>query len=103
VLPILKNNCFECHGSGEKIRAGLVMTNRADLLKGGDSGPAIDSDSPLESLLLEAINYESYEMPPSGKLAQEDIDHITTWVKLGAPWKGEGIRPEAKVKAHAVP
>ena len=103
VLPVLKENCFSCHGSGEKIRADFVMTNREDLLMGGESGEAVDLESPLDSLLISAINYDSYEMPPTGKLSKEEIANITTWVELGAPWKGEQFKPTRPAAAHAVP
>jgi mono/diheme cytochrome c family protein len=86
VLPILEKNCFKCHGAAGKNRGGLDLTSRRRLLEGGDSGPAVDLKSPGGSLLLEAINYESYEMPPSGKLTEEQIRLLTRWVKMGAPW-----------------
>lgn len=101
VKPILEKNCFECHGSGEKVRAEFVLTNREDLLKGGESGKAIDAEDPNESLFLKAINYEDYEMPPKGKLPQAQIDILTRWVKLGAPWKGDGFRPKHVEKEMA--
>lgn len=94
VKPLLEKHCFECHGGGEKIRAEFVMTNRDDLLAGGESGEALDMDALDESLLLEVINYDSYEMPPSGQLPDEDIKAITQWVMAGAPWKGEGFKPD---------
>ena len=50
-LPVLKDKCFKCHG-GEKVRAEFVMTNREDLIAGGESGEAVDLESPLDSLLL---------------------------------------------------
>ncbi len=93
VHPILKQHCYECHGGGEKIRAEFVLTNRHSLIAGGESGEAIDLDSPADSLFLEAINYESYEMPPDGQLAAEEIEILTTWVKLGVPWSGTEIQP----------
>jgi hypothetical protein len=43
---------------------------------------------PEESLLIEAINYRSLEMPPpekGGKLSDEEIAVLTRWVGLGAP------------------
>ena len=94
VLPLLEKHCFACHGGGEKIRAELVMTNREDLISGGESGHALDLEEPADSLLLEVINYDSYEMPPSGKLPDEDIQSITQWVMAGAPWKGDGFKPD---------
>ncbi len=95
VLPIFQKNCFSCHGAGEKIRGNFVMTNRADLVAGGESGEAIDLQNPEESLLLEAINYDSYEMPPNGQLPKQDIQAISQWVMAGAPWRGEEFSPDA--------
>lgn len=86
VQPILKARCLKCHGGEEKIRGGLRLSSRAALLKGGDQGPAIELKTPAESLLLQAINYESLEMPPSGKLPKAEIDILTKWVTQGAPW-----------------
>ena len=57
VEPILKAHCFKCHGGDEKIRGGLRLTSRADLLRGGDLGPAVDLEKPDQSRLLGAIKY----------------------------------------------
>src|SRR5262245_1396069 len=95
VLPILKQHCFKCHGDG-KVRGGLRLTSRENLLKGGDSGPAITLDKPEASRLLQAINYkDGLEMPPTGKLPQDKIDVLTRWVKAGAPWTGTAKTAEA--------
>jgi mono/diheme cytochrome c family protein len=85
VRPILQAHCAKCHG-GEKAKSGLRFTSRESVLKGGERGPAISIERPEESLLLEAINYGDLEMPPSGRLAQAQIDVLTQWVKRGAPW-----------------
>lgn len=103
VKPILEKNCFECHGGGDSIEGKLIMTNREDLLKGGETGPAVDLTHPKDSLLLSVINYEDYEMPPSGKLSAEKIQILTDWVKLGAPWKGKGFKPKMVDAGHQVP
>src|SRR5262245_48627510 len=55
VLPILKANCFECHG-GAKRRGGLSLASRKGLLAGGGLGPAVSLDKPGDSLLLKAIH-----------------------------------------------
>jgi mono/diheme cytochrome c family protein len=86
VLPILKANCFECHGGGEKLQGQFRITSRAGLLTGGELGPAVSLEKPDESRLLEAINYGSLEMPPSGKLAAREIEILTRWVKMGSPY-----------------
>src|SRR5262249_35001844 len=88
VLPILKQHCHKCHGEA-KVRGGLRLTSRENLLKGGDSGPVVTLDKPEASRLLQAINYkDGLEMPPTGKLAQDKIDVLARWVKAGVPWSG---------------
>ncbi len=101
VLPILKANCFACHGSEKKLQGGLKLTSREDILKGGESGPAFDLKQPSESLLLQAINYDGIMMPPKGKLPKAQIDTLTKWVTRGLPWSEKAA--SAAVKAHGVP
>jgi mono/diheme cytochrome c family protein len=86
VAPILKANCLSCHGGEAKVQGGLQLTSRAAVLKGGESGPAVSLSLPAESTLLAAIKFESFEMPPKGKLPQAQIDVLTRWVKMGLPW-----------------
>ena len=94
VRPILEEHCFGCHGGGEKLRGNLDLTRRAGALRGGDFGPAVDLEFPEASVLLEAIRYESLEMPPSGQLDQATIDALTAWVMAGASY-GDEDNPEA--------
>src|SRR5947209_8779245 len=69
VRPLLIKHCYECHSSQAKVLKGsLRLDSRAGWMKGGDSGPAVVPGAPDESLLIEAIRYESLEMPPRGKL-----------------------------------
>ena len=90
VKPILKENCFECHGGDpHDIKGSLVLTSRDSILRGGDSGPAVDLKSHDESIFLKVINYDVYEMPPKGKLADDKIKILTDWVKLGLPFSPE--------------
>ena len=87
VRPILESRCLPCHGGdGGKLRGGLDLSNRAGVLRGGDFGPAIDSEVPEASLLLEAIRYEGLEMPPSGPLDPAEIDVLARWVESGGPF-----------------
>jgi hypothetical protein len=84
VRPILAENCYKCHGS-ESQKGQLRLDLRDAALQGGESGPVIVPGKPTESLLVEAINWGSYEMPPTGKLKPDQIAMLTHWVKLGAP------------------
>lgn len=85
VLPIFQEHCYECH-SAEEQRGGLSLQSRAGLVTGGDSGPGFDETNPEASLILEAVRYEGYEMPPRGKLPQDLIDKLEQWVAAGAPY-----------------
>jgi len=86
VRPLLAKHCYECHlvEAGE-LKGGLSLHNRAGWAVGGESGPAIVPGKPDESLLIEAVRYESYEMPPKGKLSDGDISILEEWVRRGAP------------------
>ncbi len=85
VRPVLQSRCVDCHGGG-KVKGGLDLTSRQGLLKGGDRGPAVSLEAPGESLLVDAINHRELKMPPKGKLPQGEIDALSRWVEMGAPW-----------------
>jgi hypothetical protein len=90
VRPILANRCFECHsGKIDEPKGSLRVDSRAHLLTGGDTGAAIVPGKPDESMLIDAINYRGdYEMPPKSKMPAEEIEVLTKWVAMGAPWPG---------------
>jgi hypothetical protein len=88
VRPLLIEKCFECHAShGGNPDGGLTLDSLEGILRGGDSGPAIHSDSPLKSPLLQAIEYRNpdLQMPPGGKLSETQIEIFRTWIQDGTP------------------
>ncbi|MEM7783132.1 MAG: DUF1549 domain-containing protein, partial [Planctomycetota bacterium] len=86
IRPLLVEHCLDCHGANAaKVRGGLRLTSRKEMLKGGDSGPAIVLGNLDESLLIESIRYDGFEMPPKGKLPPEEIEAFEKWVSMGAP------------------
>lgn len=86
IRPILVSQCYSCHSSKNKdIKGGLLVDTRDGLLKGGDNGPAIIPGQPEKSLLMQAINHDGYEMPPSKKLPENVIQHFYSWIQMGAP------------------
>lgn len=101
VRPILTAHCFSCHGEG-KVKGGLRLTSRVELLKGGKSGPVIDLNEPDKSALVQAINYGDLRMPPKGKLPQSQIDTLTRWIHAGLPWPESAARTAAKHGPPAV-
>src|SRR5512145_2678696 len=57
VKPIFKKHCYSCHGS-LKQEGSLRVDTAAAMLRGGDSGPAIESGNVDGSQLLSRITDE---------------------------------------------
>ncbi len=91
ILPLLKNNCLACHNK-TTAKARLVLETPADMLKGGDSGPAVEPKKSASSLLLKAASHQIEDtiMPPPGNkvqasnLAPEELALIRLWIDQGA-------------------
>jgi hypothetical protein len=88
IRPLLASKCIKCHGE-KKQEGGLRLDSREGILSGGDSGPAVEPGDPAASLLLEAIRYESYEMPPTGQLSEKSIQQFEAWIAGGAAWPAD--------------
>ena len=74
IRPLFAENCYKCHSvNSKRLEAGLLLDSRATQLKGGDSGPAIVPGNAEKSLLVKAVRYEDFEMPPKGKLPAKDV------------------------------
>lgn len=85
IRPVLATHCYSCHSAkAKKLQGGLLVDSRKGLEQGGDTGPAVVARKPDESLLLEALRYESFEMPPKGKLPDAVIADFEKWIKRGA-------------------
>ncbi|SVD15969.1 uncharacterized protein METZ01_LOCUS368823, partial [marine metagenome] len=89
--PLLQQNCWKCHGAKDRIKGKLRLTTREGVKKGGEIGPAVDLEKPEASLILEMVSYkdEDHEMPPIGKLKEEEIEILEKWVQLGLPFAPE--------------
>lgn len=86
IRPVLAQHCFECHSSqAQSVKGGLQLDSRDRMRDGGESGHAVVPGDIDQSLLIEALRYESYEMPPAGKLPEEVIANFVKWVGMGAP------------------
>ncbi len=87
IRPILKANCFDCHGESESPKAGLDLRLRRLMLQGGKSGPALVPGNPEQSPLIQLVT--SGEMPKrTRKLSAQEIDRLRDWVAQGAPTLG---------------
>ncbi|MGC6444789.1 MAG: DUF1553 domain-containing protein [Rubripirellula sp.] len=92
VLPILRENCFRCHG--EKSQGGLSLTTREGSLAAGDSGvSAIVPGEPDLSELMARVS--DGDMPPGGEgLSSQQVETLRAWIKEGAIWPSPPISPE---------
>ncbi|MEX2188197.1 MAG: DUF1553 domain-containing protein [Pirellulales bacterium] len=102
IRPMLLEHCYACHSqqakADGKLKGGLRLDTAAGWRTGGDSGPAIVPGKPDESLLIEALRYESYEMPPKGKLPDAVIADFAAWIAAGAADPRTGDAPSATAK-----
>ena len=86
IRPVLLKHCYECHSAKAKnVKGGLLLDTREASHKGGDNGPAVVPKDVDESSLIGALRYESFEMPPKGKLPDSVIADFVKWVEMGAP------------------
>src|SRR5688572_12109122 len=84
VRPLLQAHVLKCPGAEAKIKGGLRLTTRQNILKGGDLGPIVNLEKAHDSLLLRAIGYadDKLQMPPKGKLPPAAIATLTKWVEM---------------------
>jgi len=103
VLPILRDQCFRCHG--DKENGGLRLNTREAAIAGGDSGlAAIEPGKPDDSEMIRRLLSDDPDdrMPPGGApLPADQIAILTEWVKAGVPWPAPPVTPE-DVKAPPV-
>ncbi|MCA9082538.1 MAG: DUF1549 domain-containing protein [Planctomycetaceae bacterium] len=99
VRPLLHAHCIKCHGENQQ-KGGLRLDSREALFKGGESGPAISDDPNDADLLMEAVRYESFEMPPDKPLSEQQIAVLQRWIDDGAVWPtvdGASVRLTGRV------
>ncbi len=94
VAPILRKNCTACHNA-KLSEGGLKLETQADLLRGGDSGPAFDLAKIDASLLLtRPVGDADTIMPPinnkvgAERLTPEQVTLLKGWVAGGALTRG---------------
>jgi mono/diheme cytochrome c family protein len=102
VAPVLQKSCYGCHT--DKMKGGLRLDSRADILKGGETGAAIIVGDPDKSLLIQAVKQAGdLKMPAKGpKLTDDQIAHLSEWIKQGAVWDASSFAgPPPAEMVHA--
>lgn len=94
IEPLLAEQCYRCHG--EKVKGGLDMKDRVNLLKGGDSEfPAVVPGKPDESFLIELVTADPDDdrMPPKGDgLDEKQVAALKKWIAEGAAIPAEAAK-----------
>jgi mono/diheme cytochrome c family protein len=87
VRQVLESHCVECHG-GRRTRAGLDLTTRGGLLRGGDSGPAVVPGEAKQSHVVQQITHAvSPGMPyRRERLSDTQVALLAAWIDAGAPY-----------------
>jgi WD40 repeat protein len=92
VAPILVRNCIACH-SPKKAESKYIMTNFAQLSKGGVRGEGITlaPGDPDESFFVELIRHDGEPRMPykQDPLPLDAVGLIERWVKEGAKYDGK--------------
>ncbi|HEY7376963.1 MAG TPA: c-type cytochrome domain-containing protein [Polyangia bacterium] len=84
VMPALGRYCESCHGDKEQ-HGGLRLDNYDNLMRGGESGPAVVAGDAGKSLLLAKIEHRDKPfMPPRKWLPTKIRARIRAWIVAGA-------------------
>ncbi len=80
----MQARCFACHPAGGG-QAGLDLSTRETVLRGGQSGPAVVPGDPSASLLLSKVSGDRPAMPPAGEpLSDAEVGLLRSWIAGGA-------------------
>ena len=88
IRPIFAENCYKCHsGTSGAPKAGLELDWKGGWEKGGNYGPSIIPGDPEKSVLIQAVRYtdNDLQMPPTGKLSNDQINDLVSWIRMDAP------------------
>jgi hypothetical protein len=87
IKPILAARCYACHSALRK-KSGLRVDTAAELISGGDAGPAVVPGKSADSYLISMLTGESgTRMPPEDEGAALTADQIALfkrWIDQGA-------------------
>ncbi len=84
VKPLLVHHCYDCHSEkASELKGNLKLDSLEGIMKGGANGPGVVAGDLENSFLLRAIRYQEadYQMPPAGRLSDEEIAVVEAWVK----------------------
>jgi hypothetical protein len=94
IQPIFQKSCYPCHSAKTpKPKGKLKLDTLADVLKGGEDGPAIIPGDSAKSDLVANVSHlgdpDDYMPPPKNRghippLTKDQIGLIRAWIDQGA-------------------
>lgn len=97
IRPVLVKHCYKCHSDKtEEPGGGLLLDTRENARSGGESGPAVVPGELEDSLIISAIEYVDFEMPPDKQLPKDVVRDFRRWIEIGAPDPRETESPETE-------
>ncbi len=91
IQPILRKNCYSCHGAEEQ-EGGLRLDVKKRAMQGGDGGAVFvagKSDKSRLIRLVAGLDEEVGIMPPDGEgtpLSDDQVALLRLWIDQGAIW-----------------
>ena len=89
LIPVLQASCLPCHNR-TTTKADLILETPADILRGGESGPAAVPGKSAESLMLRVSTHElKPRMPPkdnkanAANLTARELGLLAMWIDEG--------------------
>jgi hypothetical protein len=97
IRPVLQQHCLDCHGGGST-EAKFDLSDRAALLKGGDSGAAVVVGKGDASRLIHLLRHSKDPHMPheADKLPEKTIADICEWIDYGAAYDEPLVAPKGK-------
>src|SRR5581483_11840666 len=85
VQPLLRENCFDCHGPSKQ-KAGMRLDRKSSALKAFSR--RVVPGSSANSMVYHRLIGSAYgpQMPPTAALHPEQIAIIQAWIDQGADW-----------------
>lgn len=92
IRPLLVQQCHECHGA-KKQEGGLRLDTAVGFTKGSDSGPITVAGNVDGSRLWKVLQFAEgdTQMPPKGKLPDDQLALVRKWLELGSPWPADAV------------
>jgi ankyrin repeat protein len=105
VQPLFRMHCYGCHGPSQQMN-NLRLDRRSSAMKPATGGSNIGPGNSAGSRLYQRLIGSQFgaQMPPAGRLSDEEIAVIKAWIDQGADWPDAlaGEAPASKLDPRAV-